>query len=90
MSQGVWGCETTAQTHLSVLPSGLLQSKQNRAAPGATDEEEPMKKTTTKLTIRTNVKAGGVRLNHTHARKLVIRTAVKAGGVSLNHAQSRA
>ncbi len=40
------------------------------------------------MKIRTRVKAGGVRLNHSH--KLVIRTGVKAGGVKFNHSQSRA
>ena len=39
------------------------------------------------MTIKTNVKAGGMRSNHNQAG-MTVKSAVKAGGVHLNHNES--
>ena len=38
------------------------------------------------MKIKTNVNAGGVKLNHNHGG-LAVKSAAKAGGMSLNHSQ---
>ncbi|HEV2779405.1 MAG TPA: hypothetical protein VGX25_08380 [Actinophytocola sp.] len=42
--------------------------------------------TTTTQQVRTAVKAGGVKINHSEA--VVVRTSVKAGGTQLNHSET--
>ena len=38
------------------------------------------------MTLKTNVKAGGITLQHNET--LAVRSAVKAGGIGLNHNES--
>lgn len=38
------------------------------------------------MTIKTNVKAGGINLQHNET--LAVRSAVKAGGIGVNHSES--
>jgi hypothetical protein len=38
------------------------------------------------MKIRSNIKAGGIRLNH-NEKMLVVKTGVRAGGIRLNHNQ---
>jgi len=39
------------------------------------------------MTIKSNVKAGGIGLNHNEAT-LPVKTTVKAGGIAVNHNQA--
>ena len=43
--------------------------------------------TTSTLKVKTNIKAGGIRVNHneTLVRGLKVKTSVKAGGLRTNH-----
>lgn len=40
------------------------------------------------LKVRTQVKAGGMRVNHTTAQGLRVRTEIKAGGLRVNHSHA--